>query len=73
MKKFEVSSKPLRTAIWATDELIIVAGDDCKIRLFNFHTAQKLQEIEPHKDFVRRLAFSEKLQFLISISDDKTI
>ena len=72
-KKLEVSSKPIRSAIWAGEDWIVTAGDDLQIRIFNFHTTQKLQQLEGHKDFLRKVIYHEAGQYLLSCSDDKTI
>jgi coatomer subunit beta' len=72
-KKFEVSSQPIRSAIWAGEDWIVTAGDDLQIRIFNFHTTQKLHQFEGHKDFLRKVIFNEGGQYIMSCSDDKTI
>jgi coatomer subunit beta' len=72
-KKLEISKKPLRTAIWAGEDWIVTAGDDLKIRIYNFHTTQKLYEFEGHKDFIRKVIFNSTFQYFLTCSDDKTI
>ena len=72
-KKFEVSNQPIRTAIWAGEDWIITAGDDLQVRVFNFHTTQKLQQFESHKDYLRKVVYNHHGQFLMTCSDDKTI
>ena len=72
-KKFEVSSQPIRSAIWAGEDWIVTAGDDLQIRIFNFHTMQKLHQFEGHKDFLRKVIYNENGQYVMSCSDDKTI
>lgn len=72
-KKIEVSAKPLRSAIWAGEDWVVTAGDDLKIRVFNFHTTQRLFEFEGHKDFIRKVVFNPSQQYFLTTSDDKTI
>lgn len=72
-KKIEASPKPLRTAIWAGEDWIVTAGDDFKVRVFNYHTTQKLYEFEGHKDFIRRVVYNPTQQYFLSCSDDKTL
>lgn len=72
-KKIEVSKKPIRSAIWAGEDWIVTAGDDLKIRVFNFHTTQKLYEFEGHKDFLRKVIFNPVFQYFLTCSDDKSI
>lgn len=72
-KIIEVSQKPLRTAIWISNDRIITAGDDKFVRIFSFHTTQKLSEFEAHKDFIRKVIFNNKTGDIITCSDDKTI
>lgn len=73
VKKIEVSSKALRSGVWAGEDYILTSGDDNQVRLFNFHTTQKLHQFEPHKDFVRRVIYNKAQGFILSCSDDKTI
>lgn len=73
VKKIEVSSKPLRCGIWAGEDCVLTSGDDNQVRLFNFHSTQKLHQFEPHKDFIRKLIFNKKQNYILSCSDDKTI
>lgn len=73
LKKIEASKKPIRTAIWAGEDWIVTGGDDLKIRIFNFHTTQKLYEFEGHKDFLRKVIFNPNFQYILSCSDDKSI
>ena len=72
-KKLEVSNQPIRSAIWAGEDWIVTAGDDLQIRIFNYHTTQKLHQFEGHKDFLRKVIYNESGQYLMSCSDDKTI
>jgi coatomer subunit beta' len=72
-KVIEVSSDPLRTAIWISEDRIITSGDDKKVRIFSFHTTQKLVEFEGHKDFIRKVVFNNKTGDILTCSDDKTI
>lgn len=71
-KKLEVSQKPLRSAIWAGEDWVVTAGDDLKVRVFNFHTTQRIFEFEGHKDFIRKVVFNPAQQFFLTCSDDKT-
>ncbi|MCA6493463.1 MAG: hypothetical protein IM572_12400, partial [Chitinophagaceae bacterium] len=59
--------------IWAGEDWIVTAGDDLQIRIFNFHTTQKLHQFEGHKDFLRKVIYNENGKYLMSCSDDKTI
>ncbi len=72
-KMIEVSDSPLRTAIWISDDRIACSGDDKMIRVYNFHTTQKLMEFEGHQDFVRKLIFNQTTKDFLSCSDDKSI
>lgn len=72
-KKIEVSDKPLRSAIWAGEDWVVTAGDDLKIRVFNYHTTQRIYEFEGHKDFIRKVIYNPAQQYFLSSSDDKTI
>ena len=72
-KKLEVSTKPIRTSIWAGEDWIVAGGDDLKVRVFNYHTTQKLHEFEGHKDFLRKVIFNPNFQYFLTCSDDKTI
>lgn len=72
-KKIEVSSKPLRSAIWAGEDWVVTAGDDLKIRVFNFHTTQRLFEFEGHKDYIRKVVYNPAQQYFLTCADDKTI
>lgn len=72
-KIIEVSQDPLRTAIWTLNDKIITSGDDKKLRVFSFHTTQKLSEFEAHKDFTRKVISNPQSGDLITCSDDKTI
>lgn len=73
VKTFDVSDKPLRCVIWATGDRLFTAGDDLKIKGFNFHTTEKICEFEAHKDFLRKIIFNTLSNYLLSCSDDKTI
>lgn len=68
-----MSGKPLRSGVWATDDMILTSGDDNQVRMFNFHSLQRLHQFEPHKDFVRRVIYNRSQGFVLSCSDDKTI
>lgn len=72
-KKIEASEKPLRSAIWAGEDWVVTGGDDLKIRVFNFHTTQRLFEFEGHKDYIRKVVFNPAQQYFLTCSDDKTI
>ena len=73
VKTLEVSDKPLRCVIWVPGDRLFTAGDDIKIKAFNFHTTDKLCEFEGHKDFLRKIIFNPISSHLLSCSDDKTI
>lgn len=73
VKTLDVSEKPLRCVIWAPGDRLFTAGDDLKIKGFNFHTTDKICEFEAHKDFLRKIVFNPISNYLLSCSDDKTI
>lgn len=73
VKTLEISPKPLRCVIWLSHDRLLTAGDDLKIKIFNFHTTEKLAEFEGHKDFLRKVIYNPTNNYLISCSDDKTI
>lgn len=73
VKTLEVSEKPLRCVIWINNDRLITAGDDLKIKIFNFHTTEKLAEFEGHKDFLRKVIYNPTGNYLITCSDDKTV
>lgn len=73
VKKIEVSAKALRCGVWAGEDCVLTSGDDNQVRIFNFHSMQKLHQFEPHKDFVRRVIFNKKQNYILSCSDDKTV
>ena len=53
-----MSKEPLRTAKWIGEDNIITGGDDLKMRIFSYHTTQKIQEFEGHTDFIRKIIYN---------------
>ncbi len=52
---------------------IACVGDDKKIRVYNYHTTQKIYEFGSHDDFIRKIVFHSPTNELITCSDDKTV
>lgn len=48
-------------------------SDDFRVRVFNYHTGEKVKEWEAHSDFIRGLLVHPTEPFLISCSDDMKI
>ena len=43
------------------------------IRMFSFHTTQKLYQFQAHNDFIRRVLYNDLTKEIISCSDEKNI
>ena len=69
-----MSSNHLRTGIFIPNKnWIALGGDDKKIRIFNYNTLEKLEDIEAHSDFVRCIAAHPTQKLLLSSSDDYSV
>ena len=55
------------------NDLIACVGDDFKVRVYNYHTTQKIYEFCEHRDFVRKIAYSPTTNELVTCSDDKRV
>lgn len=72
-KQIEVSDKPLRCVEWLPEDRILVTGDDLQVRIFCFHTTQKLYQFQAHNDFIRRAIQLGQSRDILTCSDDKSI
>jgi coatomer subunit beta' len=72
-KVISVSEEPLRCSIWLNNDQIACVCDDKNIRVFNYHTTQKLMQFQGHDDFVRKLVYNPSTNEIVSCSDDKSI
>jgi coatomer subunit beta' len=73
-KTFEVSKDRLRTGLFIENRnWAVFAGDDKFVRGFNYNTQEKIFELQEHSDFVRDLLYVEKMDTLVSCSDDNSI
>lgn len=74
MKTIEVCDSPVRTARFiARKSWIITGSDDLTIRVFNYHTLEKVAFFDGHSDYVRQLAIHPSRPFVLSSSDDMTV
>lgn len=47
LKTFEINSQPIRSAIFIPKHnWMVVASDDFKIRIFNYNTMEKIDEVD---------------------------
>lgn len=54
-------------------EWVICGSDDFSIRVFNYHTTEKIKQFEAHTDFIRHIAVHPSLPLVLSASDDTTV
>ena len=74
VKTFEVCPNTvIRCAKFIPQKEWVVCGvDDSTIRVFNYHTMEKITQFEAHTDFIRYIAVHPSLPLIISVSDDTT-
>lgn len=74
VKSFEVSELPVRCAKFVERKpWFIAAGDDMRIRVYNYQTLEIIMTFEGHTDYIRSLEVHPTLPYVLSSSDDMTI
>jgi coatomer subunit beta' len=52
---------------------VLSGSDDFQIRVFNYHTTEKVKSIDAHSDFIRAILVHPTEPLIISCSDDTKI
>lgn len=74
MKTIEVCDLPVRTARFiAKKNWVITGSDDLTIRVYNYHTLERVATLDGHSDYIRKLAVHPTRSLVLSSSDDMTI
>lgn len=74
VKTFELCDVPVRAGRWIARKSWIVCGsDDFQLRVYNYHTSEKITSFEAHPDYIRAIAVHPTLPFVLTASDDMTI
>jgi coatomer subunit beta' len=69
VKTIEVCDLPVRAAKFVARKNWIVTGsDDMALRVFNYNTLEKVQEVEAHSDYVRCIAVHPTQPYLLTSS-----
>jgi coatomer subunit beta' len=64
----------VRTARFiAKKNCIITGSDDLMIRVYNYHTLERVAMLDGHGDYIRKLAVHPTRSIVLSASDDMTI
>lgn len=65
---------PVRTAKFIARKNWIIAGtDDLLVRVYNYHTLEKVTQFEAHTDYVRAFDIHPTRPYVLSCSDDMSI
>lgn len=69
-----IHETPIRAAKFIPDKSLFICGsDDYNLRIYNYHTMEKVKEIKAHSDLIRSIAIHAKQNLILSSSDDQTI
>lgn len=72
MQSINVCTDPIRAIKFITGKgWLAVGADDLKLRVYNYHTGEKVQEWEAHNDYIRGISIQGNL--ILSCSDDQMI
>ncbi|KAF9762939.1 Coatomer subunit beta' [Nosema granulosis] len=74
LKEVHVSEYPIRTVkIVEKDSWVMLGTDEGKIYIFDLHSLRKIQSLDAHGDFIRKIEVHPSQEEFLTASDDGTI
>jgi len=74
VKTFEINNQPIRSAVFVPKQnWIAMASDDFHLRIFNYNTMEKIEDVVGHADYIRSIDAHPNGTHLLSSGDDCAI